>query len=213
VEMVGISTYLKNTTMFLTYFTYGAQCKGARGDSLAPLIQGAEGTVTSIDRGDDLNRHWPFGVRQPCKERFRPGRPSRWKLLLLAATAVGMLSCVGTIRPGYAMTSDIQKRALGGDLGAQRDLVDCLTKGCQGIPPDRALACAWRIVMVAGGAAGLSAADVEGRRLICASLSPPEQAKALEQAKSLFKHIHGRDLVVPADFFGGPTRRNPGQRP
>lgn len=160
-----------------------------------------------------MNRHLTFGVREPCNKRFRQAQAPRWKLLLLAATIAGMPSWVGTIRPGNAMTSDIQQRALGGDLTAQRDIADCLAKGCQGIPPDQALACAWRIVIVAGGNPGITADDVERRRVICAGLSPPQQAKALEQAKSLYKKIHDRDLVVPADFFGGPTRRNPGQRP
>ena len=71
----------------------------------------------------------------------------------------------------------------------------------------RALACAWRTVVVAGGAPGITADDVEKRRLICQDLSPDEQATALNQAKSIFQQIYGRELILPADFFGGPTRR------
>jgi hypothetical protein len=111
------------------------------------------------------------------------------------------------------MASDTQERALGGNLDAQRRLADCLTKGCEGKPPDRALACAWRIVIVASGVPGLTATDVEARRLSCEALSAGEQTAALAQAKSLFAKIHGRDLVVPADFFRGPARRSPGNQP
>jgi hypothetical protein len=111
------------------------------------------------------------------------------------------------------MASDIQQRALSGNLDAQRELAECLDKGCQGNPPDRALACAWRIVIMASGSVGLTAADAQARRLACEALSPSEQSVALAQAKSLFAKIHGRELVVPADFLRGPTRQDPGDRP
>jgi hypothetical protein len=107
----------------------------------------------------------------------------------------------------YAMASDIQQRALAGSLDAQRELADCLTKGsCPGIAANRALACAWRIAIVAGGNPGISAADVEARRLICENLSPPERTEATAQARTLVKQIYGRELALPADFFGGPAR-------
>lgn len=114
-----------------------------------------------------------------------------------------------TTTPGHAMAASdlLRQRALSGELDAQRDLAECLAKGCDGTPPSRALACAWRTVMVAGGASGITAADVEMRRLICQDLSPDEQATARDQAKSIFQQIHGRELVLPADYFGGPTRR------
>ena len=127
------------------------------------------------------------------------------------------------------MASDLEQRALSGNLEAQRELADCLTKGCSRIAanraapssrrpvsradcpaPDRphssprsrsstesrtmasprsrsstvqsatsreALACAWRIVIVAGGRPGIAAADVENRRLTCDNLSPDEQQR------------------------------------
>lgn len=129
------------------------------------------------------------------------------------ALALGTLFLgLETIHMAHPMASDIQQRALSGDLIAQRELADCLTKGCRGIAPDRVQACAWRIVITASGGPGLTAADAEARRRICTILSPSEQTAALAQAKSLFAGIHGRDLVVPADFFGGPARRNPGDR-
>ena len=52
----------------------------------------------------------------------------------------------------------------------------------------------------------IAAADVENRRLTCDNLSPDEQAEAAAQARSIFKQVYGRDLVLPADFFGGPAR-------
>lgn len=103
------------------------------------------------------------------------------------------------------MTSDIQNRALGGDLDAQRELAECLTKGCPGIGANRALACAWRIVVVAGGMPGVGAADSENRRIACQNLSADERREAEAQARSIFKQAYGRDLVLPADFFGGPA--------
>ena len=131
------------------------------------------------------------------------------KMLVLAAALLGM-PYVGPIatKPGHTMAaSDLRQRALTGDLGAQRDLAECLAKGCDGTPPSRALACAWRTVVVAGGASGITADDVEKRRLICQDLSPDEQTTAQNQAKSIFQQIYGRELILPADFFGGPTRR------
>ena len=131
------------------------------------------------------------------------------KMLVLAAVLVGM-PYVGQIatKPGHAMAaSDLRQRALSGDLAAQRDLAECLEKGCDGTPPSRALACAWRTVVVAGGSPEITAADVEMRRLSCQDLAPDEQATARDQAKSIFQQIHGRELVLPADYFGGPTRR------
>lgn len=131
------------------------------------------------------------------------------KTLVLAAALLGMpyVAPIST-KPGQTMAaSDLRQQALSGDLTAQRTLADCLATGCDGTPPSRALACAWRTVVVAGGAPGITADDVEKRRLICQDLSPGEQATALNQAKSIFQQIYGRELILPADFFGGPTRR------
>ena len=103
------------------------------------------------------------------------------------------------------MASDLEQRALGGNLEAQRELADCLTKGWSRIAAYRALACAWRIVIVANGMPGI-AADVENRRLTCDNPSPDEQAQAAAQARSILKQAYGRNLIIPADFFGGPAR-------
>ena len=127
-------------------------------------------------------------------------------MFLLAATLGALAAVPGNTQLGYAMASDIQQRALGGNLDAQRELADCLTKGCQGVQPNRALACAWRIVIVAGGNPGVTAADVETRRLTCESLTSGEQSEATTQARSIFRQIHRRGLILPADFFGGPAR-------
>ena len=159
--------------------------------------------------------HWPVvAARKKHETSFQhgllsAGRPQPFATVALILLLLGL----ETTRPAYPMTSDIQQRALSGDINSQRELADCLSKGCQGKSPDRALACAWRIVIAASGASGLTAADIEARRLACGALSPPDQTAALAQAKSLFEKIHGRDLVVPADFFRGPTRRDPGGRP
>jgi hypothetical protein len=127
-------------------------------------------------------------------------------MLLLAAALGAPAAAPGYIQLGYAMASGFEQRALSGNLDAQRELADCLTKGCPGVQPNRALACAWRIVIVAGGTSGVAAADVENRRLACEGLSAGERAEAVAQARSLVKKVHGRDLVLPADFFGGPAR-------
>lgn len=128
------------------------------------------------------------------------------KTICALAVAVGLLSPPIGMQWEYAMASDLEQRALGGNLEAQRELADCLTKGCSGIAANRALACAWRIVIVAGGGPGIAAADVENRRLTCDNLSPDEQTEAAAQARSILKQAYGRDLILPADFFGGPAR-------
>jgi len=127
-------------------------------------------------------------------------------MFLLVAVLGALHTGPGSTQSGFAMTSDIQQRALGGNLEAQRELADCLTKGCPGIEANRALACAWRIVVVAGGMPGVAAADVELRRLACGNLSPNERREAEAQARTIVKQIYGRDLVLPADFFEGPAR-------
>ena len=106
----------------------------------------------------------------------------------------------------HTMTYGLEQRARSGNLEAQRELADCLTNGCHGAQPDQVLACAWRIVIVAGGIPGVTAADVENRRLACDNLVPGEQSQAAARARSIFQQLHGRELVLPADFFGGPAR-------
>jgi len=131
----------------------------------------------------------------------------RRSALLLVAASLGVLSIsAGKSRLEHTMAYDLEQRARGGNLEAQRELADCLIKSCQGLPSNRALACAWRIVIVAGGMPGVTAADVDNRRLACDSLAPNEQSQAAAQAQSIFQQIHGRELVLPADFFGGPAR-------
>lgn len=125
---------------------------------------------------------------------------------LLVAAPGALHTGFGNTQSVFAMTADLQQRALGKNLEAQRELADCLTKGCPGIEANRALACAWRIVVVAGGLPGVANADVEQRRLACGNLSPTEQREAEVQARSIIKQVYGRDLVLPADFFGGPAR-------
>lgn len=127
-------------------------------------------------------------------------------MFLLVAVLGAVHTGFGNTLSGFAMTTDIRQRALGKNLEAQRELADCLTKGCPGIEANRALACAWRIVVVAGGMPGVAANDAELRRLACENLSPNERREAEAQARSIVKQIYGRDLVLPADFFGGPSR-------
>jgi len=68
---------------------------------------------------------------------------------------------------------------------------------------DPVLACAWRIVLVASGTEGIAPADTEYRRRDCERLSPADQAAAIRAAKELFSKIYRRELILPADFFGG----------
>lgn len=101
--------------------------------------------------------------------------------------------------------SDLQQKAATGDVPAQRKLADCNRTGCPELAsPDPVLACAWRIVIVAGGGPQATPADTEARRRDCESLEPPQQAAAAREAKAIFSKVHGRELVLPADFFGGP---------
>ena len=128
------------------------------------------------------------------------------RTILALAVVLGPFAATVGMQWEYAMASDLEQRAVGGNLEAQRELADCLTKGCTGVQANRALACAWRIVIVAGGMPGIAAADVEHRRLACGNLAPNERREAEAQARSLLKQVYGRDLVLPADFFEGPAR-------
>src|SRR5215510_667770 len=135
--------------------------------------------------------------------KVRRPRTLLHRTVFLLVMILGALhTSLGNTQSGFAVTSDLQKRALSGNLEAQRELADCLTNGCPGIEANRALACAWRVVIVGGGMPGIGAADVERRRISCENLSPGERTEAETQARSLFKQVYGRDLVLPADFFG-----------
>jgi len=137
---------------------------------------------------------------------YRYGTVLCTALLPLAASLAVLPVSPGKSQLEHTMAHDLEQRARGGNLDAQRELADCLTKGCEGVQPDRTLACAWRIVIVAGGMPGVTATDVESRRLACDNLASAEQSRASARARSIFKQLHGRELVLPADFFGGPAR-------
>jgi hypothetical protein len=125
---------------------------------------------------------------------------------LVLVICLGSSAAVPALNTGNTMAATVEKRALDGDLDAQRAWADCLAQGCPGVPPDRAMACAWRIAIVAGGAPGVAAADIEHRRAACEGLSDQERARAADQARAIVKRIYGLDLILPADFFGGPAR-------
>ncbi len=102
------------------------------------------------------------------------------------------------------MQKFVLEQALSGNLQSQRRLADCYRLGCSSeLTPDPVLACAWRIIVVASGAPAVVQDDTESRRRDCESLSPKDQAAAARQAKSLFQKIYGKELLLPADFFGG----------
>jgi hypothetical protein len=101
--------------------------------------------------------------------------------------------------------SEIERNAMAGDIRAQRQLADCYLNGCPGLAsPDPALACAWHIVIGASGHPDLAQADFDRRRRGCERLSSTEQSAAQRQARTIFLIVYGRELVLPADFFGGP---------
>ena len=99
------------------------------------------------------------------------------------------------------MSDALQGRALAGDVEAQRQLAEGYRTG---VRRDPALACAWRIVIGASRHPAVTQQDVENRKRDCESLDPAQQRTAATEAKALFQRIHGRELVLPADFFGGP---------
>ena len=99
------------------------------------------------------------------------------------------------------MSDALQQRALAGDLNAQRQLAESYLTGPA---RDPALACAWRIVVGASRDSVVTAQDTENRKRDCEGLTAAQQQTAANQAKALFQRIYGRELVLPADFFGGP---------
>jgi hypothetical protein len=103
--------------------------------------------------------------------------------------------------------SEIERNAMAGDIRAQRQLADCYLNGCPALPsPDPALACAWRIVIIASGDPQITASDVEARKAACGSLQAEQQRRATAEAKAVVVKLYGRELVLPADFFAGPKR-------
>ena len=106
--------------------------------------------------------------------------------------------------------SEIERNAMAGDIRAQRQLADCYLNGCPGLAsPDPALACAWHIVLIASGSPQVTPTDIEARKLSCGSLQAEQQRKAANEAKAIVAKLHGRELVLPADFFEGPRRAPP----
>jgi len=99
------------------------------------------------------------------------------------------------------MVNSILKQAMAGDLVHQRELCERYRLG-----RDPASACAWRIVIVASGAAGVTPDDIEHRKRDCEGLAVAQQRAATARAKALFQEIYGRDLELPADLFGGNRR-------
>lgn len=97
--------------------------------------------------------------------------------------------------------------AMRGDIDAQRELARCYGAGCPDVAPDPVLACAWRIVVAASGHASLRPDDSDLRRAACEGLAPEQQRAAAGHARTLFQQIYGRELLLPADFFGGNRPR------
>ena len=113
---------------------------------------------------------------------------------------------------GSSNDARLELRARTGDAAAQRELAECYRHGCVGLSTDPVLACAWGIVLVASGHSQVTPADSDHRRRDCESLTPAQQATAAVQAKVLFESIYRRELLLPADFFGGNRRNNPAER-
>ena len=117
---------------------------------------------------------------------------------------VALLVTGGASHGETAMSDALQKQALTGDLQAQRQLAETYRTGAKGTAPDPALACAWRIVVVASRHPDVTAQDTENRKRDCDGLDQAQQRAATAEAKALVQRLYGRDLVLPADFFGGP---------
>ncbi len=138
-----------------------------------------------------------FGsIRYPMNERVVVR-----SLLIIAAVLVPSWKAASS-EP--VMSQFVLEQALSGNLQSQRRLAECYRLGCSSeLAPNSVLACAWSIIVVASGAPGVVPDDTESRRRDCESLSPEDQAAATRQAKSLFQKIYGKELMLPADFFGG----------
>jgi hypothetical protein len=151
------------------------------------------------------------GCYEKLPNKFRKNIDKWGPILVMVAP----LTCGIVGYFGAAMAeqfSEIARNAMAGNIQAQRQLANCYLNGCPGLAsPDPALACTWDIVIVAGGDPQVSADDVARRRLSCAALDSDQRIRATVEAKAIFFRIHGRELVLPADFFEGP-RRAPSDR-
>src|SRR4051812_38373037 len=121
---------------------------------------------------------------------------------------------IGVFQPCYfyaesLMADDTTTLAYQADLDAQRRLAECYRDGCVGLASTPMLGCAWRIVIAASGHSRLTQADFDRRQRDCESLGTADQSAAVREAKAIFLKVYGKDLALPADFFGGnrPSRR------
>jgi hypothetical protein len=90
-------------------------------------------------------------------------------------------------------------KARQGDYIAQREVSFCLVSGCSGaVVVDPVAACAW-LNVIAIGKKG-DATDEHNLKATCSSLSDPDQAKALEQAKKMF-------ALMPKQHVSPPLRQ------
>ena len=138
------------------------------------------------------------------RRRFSVGNRVIWTLVLIFG---GMQEVVMGQESGSSNSARLEPRARTGDASAQRELAECYRRGCADISANPVLACAWGIVLVASGHPQVTPADSDHRRRDCESLTPAQQSAAAAQARVLFQNIYRRELLLPADFFGGNKRQ------
>ncbi|AYM13063.1 hypothetical protein At1D1108_34370 [Agrobacterium tumefaciens] len=87
------------------------------------------------------------------------------------------------------------KFAYKGDYQAQRNIAFCLFTGCQGaVIVDKALACAWRTVILAAATSEVDATDTSNLQACKNDLTPTENAAAVSRAGTLFKSVYGKPI-------------------
>jgi hypothetical protein len=87
------------------------------------------------------------------------------------------------------------KYAYKGDYQAQRNIAFCLFTGCQGaVIIDKALACAWRTVILAAATSEVDATDTSNLQACKNNLTPTENAAAISRADKLFKSVYGKTI-------------------
>ncbi|MFT0861660.1 hypothetical protein [Ancylobacter sp. G4_0304] len=94
---------------------------------------------------------------------------------------------------------DDNKRAWKGDYAGQRNVAYCLSSGCGGLViQNKALGCAWRIVIIGSGSPKVDAGDISNIKYECGRLDAAEASAAKAQAATIYRTVFKRELPAVA---------------
>lgn len=116
--------------------------------------------------------------------------------MAIAAGLLGLTGCEEHSSKAIRAAPEHLHAALSGDIDQQAVLAGCYAKtgGCLGIPPDPAIACAWRGVRLASEDPGLSLADTEAFTAACEAPEESFHQRASIALIDLGARIYNRRL-------------------